>query len=138
MVNKVIIVGNVGNDPEVKVLEGGSTVCSFSIATNKKWTDKQGEKQEKVTWHKVVTWQKTAEICGEYLKKGRQVYVEGELDTRSYEDKEGVTKWTTEIVAKTVNFLGKKEEGVTDQRMSDVIPGVPNMAPTLDDMPDFN
>ena len=133
MVNKVIIVGNVGNDPEVKILDGGSTVCNFSIATNKKWTDKQGKKQEKVTWHKIVTWQKTAEICGEYLKKGRQVYIEGELDTRSYEDKDGVTKWTTEVVAKTVQFLGKKDDDISTQRMSEVTPGAPNMAPTYAD-----
>jgi len=104
-INKVILVGNLGKDPEVKKL-GDQSVCNFTIATSEKWT-KDGEDKEKTEWHRVTVWGKLAEICGKYLAKGKQVYVEGKLQTRSY-DKEGTTVYTTEIIASNVQFLGGK------------------------------
>ena len=105
-VNKVILVGNLGQNPELKYLPSGQPVCEFSLATNDAFTDKQGQKQERTEWHRIKTWGKTAENCGQYLQKGRTVYVEGRLTTRSYDDKEGQKKYITEIVAQQVVFLG--------------------------------
>lgn len=107
-VNKVIIVGNLGKDPEVKAA-GQSTVANFSLATSESYTDKSGAKQEKTEWHRIVAWGKLAELAGQYLKKGRQVYVEGKLQTREWE-KDGQKKYTTEIVASNITFLGGKQE----------------------------
>lgn len=104
-VNKVIIVGRLGSDPEVKTISTGSTVARLSVATSDQWTDKEGQKQERTEWHRVVVWGKLADLCGKYLSKGRQVYLEGRLQTRSWEDQQGVKKYTTEIVAQTVQFL---------------------------------
>jgi single-strand DNA-binding protein len=105
-VNKVILIGNLGADPEVRFTPGGQAVANFRIATNESWVDKQGQKQERTEWHRIVAWGKLAELCGEYLKKGRQAYVEGRLQTREWTDKEGKKNYTTEIVANTVQFLG--------------------------------
>lgn len=105
-VNKVIVVGRLGADPEIKTVSGGQTVARLSIATSENWTDKQGQKQERTEWHRVVVWGKLAELCGKYLSKGRQAYIEGRLQTRSWEDQQGQKKFTTEIVANTVQFLG--------------------------------
>lgn len=105
-VNKVILIGNLGVDPEVRFTPGGQAVANFRIATNESWTDKNGQKQERTEWHRIVVWGKLAELCGEYLKKGRQAYVEGRLQTREWTDKEGKKNYTTEIVANTVQFLG--------------------------------
>ena len=106
-VNKVIIVGRLGVDPEVKTVGGNNqTVAKLSIATSENWTDKQGQKQERTEWHKVVVWGRLAEVVGKHLTKGRQVYVEGRLQTRSWEDQQGQKRYTTEIVANTVQFLG--------------------------------
>lgn len=107
MVSKTILIGNLGSDPEVKFLDSGP-VCNFSLATSKKWTDKQGQKQERTEWHRIVVWGKLAELCGEYLAKGRQVYIEGENITRSWE-KDGHKFQTTEVHAREVTFLGKKD-----------------------------
>ena len=107
-VNKAIIVGNLGKDPEVKFLTNGDAVCSFSIATTDSWKDKAGQKQEKTEWHNIVTYRKLAEIAGEYLKKGSSVYVEGALQTRKWTNKEGQDKYTTEIVANSMQMLGGK------------------------------
>ena len=104
-VNKVILVGNLGSKPEVKQLQGGNSVANFSVATNKSWTDKGGQSQTKTEWHKIVVWGKQAENCAKYLDKGRQVYVEGELQTRQWE-KDGQKHYTTEVNATTVQFLG--------------------------------
>jgi single-strand DNA-binding protein len=104
-VNKVIIVGRLGTDPEVKTVTGGQQVARLSVATSENWTDKQGQKQERTEWHRVVVWGKLADLCGKYLSKGRQVYLEGRLQTRSWEDQQGVKKYTTEIVASTIQFL---------------------------------
>ncbi len=105
-INKVIIIGRMGADPEVKTVTGGNTVARLSVATSESWKDKEGQKQERTEWHKVVVWGKLAELCGKYLAKGRQVYVEGRLQTRSWEDQQGQKKYTTEVVANTVQFLG--------------------------------
>jgi len=101
-VNKVILIGNLGADPDVRYTPSGSAVANFPVATS--WSDKSGEKRTE--WHRVVAWGRTGEICGEYLHKGKQVYVEGRLQTRSWEDKEGVKRYTTEVVAQTVQLLG--------------------------------
>ena len=108
-INKVIIIGRLGRDPEIRYTSDGSAVANFSIATSEEWKDKEtGEKKERTEWHRIVAWRRLGEICGEYLSKGRQVYVEGKLQTRSWE-KDGVTKYTTEIVASDVQFLGGRE-----------------------------
>lgn len=104
-VNKVIIIGRLGQDPEMKAVGQGTTVTRLNVATSENWTGKDGQKQERTEWHRVVVWGKLAEICGKYLAKGRQVYVEGRLQTTSYE-KNGVKMYSTEIVATTVQFLG--------------------------------
>ncbi len=105
-VNKVILVGRLGQNPEVRYTPGGAAVANFSVATNESWSDKNGQKQERTEWHKVVVWGKLAELCNQFLAKGRQVYLEGRLQTRQWQDKDGQTKYTTEIQAQTVQFLG--------------------------------
>ena len=110
-VNKVILIGNLGKDPEVRYTPGGQAVANFNIATNESWTDKAGQKQERTEWHRIVVWGKTAELCGEYLSKGRQVYLEGKLQTREWTNKEGVKQYTTEVVANQVTFLQGGERG---------------------------
>ena len=109
-VNKVIIVGRLGGDPETKAVGANSTVARFNVATSENWVDRDGQKQERTEWHRVVTWGKLAEICGKHLAKGRQVYVEGRLQTRSWEDAQGQKRYTTEVVANTVQFLGSNQE----------------------------
>lgn len=105
-VNKVILLGRLGQDPELKYTPGGSPVCNFSMATTESWTDKGGQKQEKTEWHRIVVWGKLAELCNQYLGKGRQAFVEGRLQTRSWDDKDGNKRYTTEILANTVQFIG--------------------------------
>ena len=110
MVNKVIILGRLGVDPEVKYTDNGSVVCNFSLATSEKWTDKDGQKKESTEWHRVVVWGKQGENCMEFLKKGSQVYLEGKIKTREWENKEGNKVYTTEIIANNVRFLSPKGE----------------------------
>src|SRR5438105_11669372 len=110
-VNKVILVGHLGRDPEVRYTPNGQAVANFTVATNDSWTDKAGQKQDRTEWHRVVVWAKLAELCGEYLSKGRQVYIEGRLQTREWTNKEGVKQYTTEIVANQVLFLQGGERG---------------------------
>jgi len=107
-VNKVILVGNLGRDPETRFLPSGEAVANVSIATTDVWKDKSGEKQERTEWHRVAFFGKLAEIVGEYLKKGSQVYVEGSLRTRKWQDKEGQEKYTTEIIADRMQMLGSR------------------------------
>jgi single-strand DNA-binding protein len=104
-VNKVILVGNLGADPELRYTSSGTPVASFSLATREQWTNKGGEKGEKTEWHKIVAWGRLGEICGEYLHKGKQVYIEGRLQTRSWEDRDGNKRYSTEIVAQTMQML---------------------------------
>jgi single-strand DNA-binding protein len=109
-VNKVILIGNLGRDPEVRYAPSGSAICNVTLATSRQWKDKNsGDKQEETEWHRVVFYDRLAEIAGEYLKKGRPVYVEGRLKTRKWTDKDGVEKYTTEIVADQMQLLGSRE-----------------------------
>jgi len=108
-VNRVILIGNLGKDPEVRHMPNGDAVANLSLATTETWKDKGGEKQEKTEWHRVSMFSKLAEIAGEYLKKGSQVYIEGRLETRKWTDKEGHERYTTEIVADRMQMLGGKE-----------------------------
>ncbi|MEK7713630.1 MAG: single-stranded DNA-binding protein [Deltaproteobacteria bacterium] len=105
-VNKVILLGRLGADPEVRYTAGGTAVAKFNLATSETWKDKDGSKQEKTEWHRVVAFGKLGETCGEYLSKGKQVYVEGKLQTRSWEDKEGNKKYTTEVNVSNMVMLG--------------------------------
>ena len=105
-VNKVILVGNLGADPELRYTPSGKAVASFSIATTEQWGSKDGEKGERTEWHRIVAWARLGEICGEYLRKGSQVYIEGRLQTRSWEDRDGNKRYTTEIVAQSMQMLG--------------------------------
>jgi single-strand DNA-binding protein len=105
-VNKVILVGRLGQNPEVRYTPSGAAVANFSVATNETWTDKNNQKQERTEWHRVVVWGKLAELCNQYLAKGRQCYVEGRLQTRQWQDKDGQTKYSTEVQAQTIQFLG--------------------------------
>ena len=112
-VNKVILVGNLGQDPEIKYMPSGQAVCNISIATTESWNDKtSGEKVEKTEWHRVVFFRRLAEIAGEYLRKGSQVYVEGRLQTRKWQDQSGNDRYTTEIIANEMQMLGGKGGGV--------------------------
>lgn len=115
-VNKVILVGNLGRDPEVKFMPNGDAVCNFSIATTDSWKDKQGAKQERTEWHNIVMYRKLAEIAGEYLKKGRPVYIDGRLQTRKWQDKDGNDRYTTEIIADSMQMLGGRDSGGNDDR----------------------
>lgn len=105
-VNKVLLIGRLGNNPDIRYTPSGAAVANFNVATNESWNDKNGQKQERTEWHRIVVWGKLAQLCGEYLAKGRQVYVEGRLQTRQWQDKDGQTKYTTEVIANTVQFLG--------------------------------
>jgi single-strand DNA-binding protein len=110
-VNKVIAIGNLGKDPEVRYTPNGQAVANFNIAVSESWMDKQGQRQERTEWMRIVTFGKTAELCGEYLSKGRQCYVEGRMQTREWNDKDGNKRFTTEVVAQTIQFLGGRGEG---------------------------
>lgn len=127
-VNKWIGVGNLGKDPEIKFLNNGNAVCNFSLACNEQWKDKDGEKQQRVEWVRVVAWGKLAENAAQYLGKGRQCYVEGKLQTRKWADQDGVERWTTEVVARDIVFIGKGSGGGGDRP-----PEPPEL--TEDDMP---
>ena len=110
-VNKVILLGRLGNDPELKCTPKGSSVCEFRMATRESWNDKSGQRQERTEWHRIVVWGKLSELCNQYLSKGRQCYVEGRLQTRSWEGKDGQKHYTTEVNASTVQFIGGPSEG---------------------------
>jgi single-strand DNA-binding protein len=105
-VNKVILVGYLGADPDMRYTPSGQGVCELRLATSESWNDKNGQRQERTEWHRVVVWGKRAEVCSKYLAKGRQVYVEGRIQTRTYDDKEGIKRYMTEIIAADVQFLG--------------------------------
>ena len=105
-VNKVILVGRLGADPDMRYTPSGQGVCEMRIATSESWNDKNGQRQERTEWHRIVVWGKRAEICSKYLAKGRQVYIEGRIQTRSYDDKDGNKRYITEIIANDVQFLG--------------------------------
>ncbi len=119
MVNKVILIGRLGADPEVRYTQDGTMVTTLRIATDEQWKDKNGERVQKTEWHRVVTFRKLAEICGNYLSKGRLVFIEGKLQTRSWEDKEGQKRYMTEIVANNMQMLESKGGGSRDAAGAD-------------------
>ena len=128
-VNKVIIVGRLGKDPELTYTPGGAAVCKFSVATSEDWKDKDtGEKQERTEWHRIVAWRRLGEVCGEFLHKGKEVYIEGKLQTRSWDDKDGNKRYMTEIVASSMQMLGGG--GKAEKREEINAPDVPD-----DDIP---
>jgi len=110
-INKVILIGNVGTEPELRYTNSGSAVANFSMATNESWTDKSGEKQEQTEWHRIVAWGRLGEICNQYLKKGSKIYIEGRLQTRSWDGQDGQKRYTTEIVAREMQMLDSRGEG---------------------------
>lgn len=109
-VNKVILVGNLGKDPELRYTPSGAAVATFSLATTERYKDRDGNRQEKTEWHNVVAWRQLAEICGKFLHKGKQVYIEGKIQTRSYDDRDGNKRYITEIVADQMQMLGSRED----------------------------
>jgi len=122
-INKAILIGNLGADPEIRYTQSGTPVANFSIATSDVWKDKEtGERQEKTEWHRIVCWRKLAEIAGDYLKKGKQIYIEGKLQTRSWEDRDGIKRYTTEIMCTTLRMLGTKNSNFTRQEEPPAIP----------------
>jgi single-strand DNA-binding protein len=135
-INKVILVGNLGRDPEVRYTPSGTAVANFTLATTETWTDKDGAKQSHTEWHRIVAWRRLGEICGEYLSKGKQVYIEGRVRTKEWEDQEGNKRKTTEIEAQTMQMLGSRTQG---EPPSDASSGAANergsSGPTEDDIP---
>ena len=123
-VNRATIIGNLGNDPEIRYSSGGDAIANLIIATTDNWKDKNGDKQEKTEWHRVTMFGKLAEICGEYLKKGSQVYIEGKLQTRKWTDKSNIERYTTEIVADRMQMLGsnKRNDVSRNDDIDDDIP----------------
>lgn len=117
-VNKAILIGHLGRDPEMRYTPSGMAVANFTMATSENWTNKEGVKETRTEWHRIVTFGRLAEICGEYLSKGRQVYVEGRLQTREWEDRDGNKRYTTEIVAREMQMLGSKDSGDTSKTKS--------------------
>lgn len=110
MINKAILIGNLGRDPEQRFTQAGKPVTSFSVATTEKWKDKDGQQQEQTEWHNIVAWDRLAEVCNEYLTKGSRVYIEGKLQTRKWQDKEGSDRYTTEIIAREMKMLTPRSE----------------------------
>lgn len=129
MVNKVILLGNVGKDPEVKYFDNDVAVASFSLATSETYKDKSGQKQTKTEWHNITAWRGLAKLAENYIKKGTQLYIEGKITTRSWDDKDGNKRYTTEIVANSIQMLGKKDSGNSD---------APAPAPNMDAAPQDN
>jgi single-strand DNA-binding protein len=133
-INKVILVGRLGADPEIRYTQSGAGVANFNLATSENWLDREGQRQERTEWHRVVVWGKMAETCSQYLGKGRQVYVEGRLQTRSWDDKDGNKRYTTEVVANTVQFLDKSGDRPAAGSSLDANPiSAPQEAPPMDE-----
>lgn len=118
-VNKVILIGNLTADPELRYTASGTAVATLGVATNKRWKDKQGEQQEEVEYHRVIVWAQSAEYCGEYMKKGNKIYCEGSLKTRKWQDQSGNDKWTTEIIAQSVQNLSPRQNNEEWQTKQD-------------------
>ena len=133
-VNKAILVGNLGRDVELRYTPGGTAVANFSIATTRVWNDRSGQRQEETEWHRVVAWDKQAETANKYLRKGRQVYVEGRLQTRKWDDRDGNTRYTTEVRAERLVLLGRREDDVggvrPDRPETASAPAMEGAAPT--------
>ena len=136
--NKVLLIGNLGKDPEVRFTPGGRAVARFPVATSEVWSDQEGQRQERTEWHNVVVWGKQAETCGQYLSKGRQVFLEGSIRSRQYDDKEGNKRYITEVIAQRVQFLGGRGgEGASPRAAgaAPVEPPPPAQVPEDDDIP---
>ena len=136
--NKAILIGNLGRDPEVRYTPSGVAMATFSIATSETWTNKEGEKETRTEWHRIVAFRKLAEICGEYLSKGKQVYIEGRIQTRDWEDQNGVKRYTTEILANQMLMLGSRDAADMsrpDSPPAPEYPGTPGSGPDDDDIP---
>lgn len=135
-INKVILIGNLGKDPEVRYTPSGTAVANFSIATTENWTNKDGEKESHTEWHRIVAWGRLGEICGEYLSSGKQVYIEGRIRTNEWEDQEGNKRQNKEIVALTMQMLGSRAqaEPSSDESPSPE-PDTASSGPTEDDIP---
>jgi len=133
-VNKVILIGRLGADPEIRYTADGQPVATFRLATNEVWV-KDGQKQERTEWHRIVAFGRLAEICGEYLAKGRQVYIEGRLQTRSYEDREGIKRFVTEIVAQNMQMLGSRRDLAAPNSSPDLEPSFGEEPPPEEDLP---
>jgi len=133
-VNRVILIGNLGRDPELRYTQSGQAVANFSLATTDRFSNREGERQERTEWHRIVAWGRTAELCAQYLSKGRSVYVEGRLQTNEWEDKEGQKRRTTEVVAQSVQFLGGRGQGGEAPASGDA-GGGGNEPPAGDDIP---
>ncbi|MCD6319071.1 MAG: single-stranded DNA-binding protein [Candidatus Desulfofervidaceae bacterium] len=131
-INKVILIGHLGADPELRYTPSGTPVANFRVATTERWVNKQGERAENTEWHRVVAWGKLGEFCGQYLSKGKQVYIEGKLRTRSWEDRDGNKRWTTEIVAQKLQLLGRPET-TPSAVAEETVP--PDEVPFDDDIP---
>ncbi|MGD2125258.1 MAG: single-stranded DNA-binding protein [Desulfobacteraceae bacterium] len=134
-INKVILIGNLGADPEIRYTPGGRAVANFSLATHEQWTSKDGEKGERTEWHRIVAWARLGEICGEYLHKGSQVYVEGRLQTRSWEDRDGNKRYTTEIIAQNMQMLGAPRKGAEAKSVEERFPDEEPISIPDDDIP---
>ena len=146
-VNKAIIVGNLGSDPELRYTNSGQAVANFSVATTDSWNSKQtGNREERTEWHRIVAWGRLAELCNEYLSKGRSVYVEGRIQTRQWDDRDGNKRYTTEIVAREIQFLGSRSDGArqsaggpppasSPEPYADAPAGGPDMGIADDDIP---
>lgn len=124
--NKVMLIGNLGQDPDVRYTQSGQPVANFNIATNERWTNKQtGNAEERTEWHRIVVWGKLAELCKEYLHKGSTVFVEGRLQTRDWTDKDGNKRYTTEVVAQNVKFIGRRDEAGASPLPAASVPSAP-------------
>jgi len=134
-VNKVILLGRLGRDPEVRYTPSGTAVANFSIATSEQWNNKDGEKQERTEWHKIVAWKRLGEICGEYLHKGSQVYIEGRIQTKSWEDRDGNKRYTTEVIAQNMQMLGSADKGGRAQTTDERFPVEEPVTVPEDDIP---
>jgi single-strand DNA-binding protein len=134
-VNKVILLGNLGADPEIRYTPSGTAVANFRLATHEQWTNKNGEKEERTEWHRIVAWARLGEICGEYLHKGSQIYIEGRLQTRPWEDRDGNKRYTTEIVALAMQMLGGPRKGGEADAVEERYPSEEPITIPDDDIP---
>ena len=130
-INKVILIGNLGKDPETRYMPNGDAVTNITLATTETWKDKTGEKQEKTEWHRITFYRKLAEIAGQYLKKGRSVYIEGRLETRKWTDKAGADRYTTEIIANDMKMLGSKPDSSFEVESKDDNTPIPKDGPNV-------
>jgi len=137
-INKAILIGNLGSDPELRYTSNGTAVASFNIATTERFKDKSGEQQERTEWHSIVCWGRMGELANEYLRKGRSVYIEGRIQTRNYEDKDGIKRYKTEIVAQQMQFLGgrgQEEQRTGSSGDTSSVPSEPEIPADDDDLP---